>query len=113
MCVSLCVSLFIAGAGVATRSVKSIHFTTTQFYHFLLGIAISSSILAVQNLMSGTGPQWTSSKVYWKIFLASLADYVGSVSCILAFSYDSSGFVALMGYIIVFYGFLVDEFIYQ
>ena len=31
----------------------------------------------------------------------------------IAFSKDSAGFLSIIGYIIVFYGFLVDEFIFD
>jgi drug/metabolite transporter (DMT)-like permease len=40
-------------------------------------------------------------------------DFLGTYSQVTAFSCDSSGFVALLGYIIVVYSFLVDEYIFN
>lgn len=39
-------------------------------------------------------------------------DYVGLNAQNIAFQKDSSGFVAIIGYMIIFYGFLADYFIF-
>ena len=47
------------------------------------------------------------------MFWGSLVDLVGLNSVNLAYQSDSSGFVAIIGYLSVVYSFLVDEFVFN
>lgn len=42
-----------------------------------------------------------------------MLDFISMNSQNIAFQSDSSGFVAVIGYLIVLYGFLADEFIFD
>ena len=47
------------------------------------------------------------------MFWAALVDFVGINATNLAFQSDSSGFIAVIGYMSVVYSFLVDEFYFD
>ena len=50
---------------------------------------------------------------YMWLFLCCCLDFAGVNCQNIAFQSDSSGFVAIIGYIAVFYGFMADEFIFH
>lgn len=63
---------------------------------------------------SSTHFDYTAREYWWYLFLLGCmcCDFVGLNAQNIAFQNDSSGFVAIIGYMIVFYGFLADYFIF-
>lgn len=50
--------------------------------------------------------------IYGLMLIAGIFDWVAYNTIMIAFQKSASGFVALIGYISVFYGFLADVFIF-
>lgn len=57
----------------------------------------------------GSYPWW----IYGLLVISGICDFVAFNCRNIAFQSDSSGFIALIGYIAVFYGFLSDVFIFN
>ena len=111
--VSLLCSLCIAACNVAQRKCKDVYFAVTMFYHFIIGIVMTLVyIIVVKNFAQGVSIVPHTSDTYLKLFLCACADFVGIVSMTIAFSLDNAGFVSIIGYVAIIYGFLVDEFIF-
>ena len=111
--VSLMCSLSIAASNVAQRKCREVYFAVTMFYHFSLGIIFTIVyIVIVFNYAQGAKIVPYTTETYLKLFLCACADFVGIVSMTIAFSLDHAGFVSIIGYVAIFYGFLVDRFFF-
>ncbi len=64
-------------------------------------------------LVTGQGFETHTLQVYGYLFLACVFNFFELNAQNIAFQSDSSGFVAVIGYMIVFYGFFADEFVFQ
>ena len=106
---------FVASTGnILSRKLKNVHFAVTGVYHASLGICTSLAVILGARLT--TGHQLISFhdySVYGAIFLAWAFDFTRWVTEMVAYQSDSSGFVALLGYIVVVYGFIADEVIFD
>jgi drug/metabolite transporter (DMT)-like permease len=111
--VSLMCSLSIAASNVAQRKCREVYFAVTMFYHFSLGIVFTLIyIVIVLNYANGISIVPHSHEMYFKLLICIFADFVGIVSMTIAYSLDNAGFVSIIGYVAIIYGFLVDEFIF-
>ena len=106
-------SWFYAACNVVNRKLKDVHFAIIGFYHPVTGITISFCCLAVSYLFTGVFLEVHSLQTYGYLFLACMFNFVELNSQNIAFQSDSSGFVSVVGYLVVFYGFLADEFVFK
>ena len=53
-----------------------------------------------------------SAAIYFYLFVTCLFDFICLNAHNIAFQSDSSGFISILGYIVILYGFLADEFIF-
>ena len=83
------------------------------FYHSLCGVTLTAIVIVMKRLISGDPFVFYTWDQYKMIFLCCFCDFT-CVGCqVLAFQNDTSGFVALVGYISIVYAFCADYFIFH
>lgn len=106
-------SWFYAACNVVNRKLKDVHFAIIGFYHPITGVTISLGCLVIAYLFTGTFLEVHSLLTYEYLLLACFFNFIELNSQNIAFQSDSSGFVSVVGYLVVFYGFLADEFVFK
>lgn len=92
-------------ASICQRKMQHIYFAVITFWHFAGGsvAGILYYIFIEQQL-----PKLHSIEVYGTLLFISVLDF-GTVNAqTISFQNDKSSFVAILGYMSVFYGFLID-----
>lgn len=102
-----------AGINVTNRRLRDVHFAIIGFYHPILGFAVTSSYMMVRKITTGDGMGTHSGWVYVEVFFACCFDFLQLCSQNIAFQNASSGFVSVLGFISVAYGFIADELIFH
>ena len=102
-----------ASCNVINRKLKDVHFAIVGFYHPITGMIMSLLYIVGSLILTGTVFPTHSWSIYGYLLLTCLCDFISLNSQNIAFQSDSSGFVAVIGYLIVLYGFLADEFIFD
>ena len=105
---------------ILNRALKDSHHAVILFWHAIFGIVLSLSAVFIVAWFT-TAPEETTgislfnydSKVFGLMIIATLFDVVGVTSVTIAYQADSSGFVALISYINIIYGFLADRIIFK
>ena len=97
---------------VFTRKLKNINYTVVMTYHGLTGVSLALIYIVVERLIVGEFRMYTALQ-YLILTAAALTDTVCVNSMTIAYQSDSSGFVSLLGYTIVFYGFLADIVVFN
>lgn len=78
-----------------------------------MGICTYGLYLLIATLVTGEGFGWHPWWIYAWLIFAGFCDFVAFNLRNVAFQSDASGFIALIGYIAVFYGFLADVFVFN
>jgi len=107
------VSWTYAGSNVLSRKLKNVHFSVLCFYHPIVGTTIAVAIMLVNFILTGATPGIYSAEIYGYLGLCCACDFININSTNIAFQNDSSGFIAIIGYMSMVYGFLADEFIFH
>ena len=106
-------SWLYAGCNVINRKLKDVHFAIVGFYHPLSGLIMFGVYYLVMLIWYGKVFEVHDWSVYGGLIIMCVLDFVSLNSQNIAFQSDSSGFVAVIGYLIIFYGFLADQFIFS
>jgi drug/metabolite transporter (DMT)-like permease len=94
------------------RKLKDVHFAIITFYHPIIAAPVIVVYLIIK-VISGAKSGSHSGGIYFALFAACCFDFLQLCSMNIAFQNDSSGFVAILGYISVVYGFIADELIFN
>ena len=100
-----------AGINVVNRKLKDVHYGIITFYHCITAPLVAVYLLG--SLIVGNSAPIHSAGIYLALFAACCFDFLQLCSMNIAFQNDSSGFVAILGYISVVYGFIADELIFN
>lgn len=111
--VAFSVAWFFAGCNVINRKLSEVHFSVIMLYHSLLGTFMALVFIAGDWLVTGNFLILHDWNTYGYLFVCCFLDFFSINATNIAFQSDSSGFVSIIGYIVVFYGFLADEFIFE
>jgi len=106
-------SWLYAGCNVISRKLKDTHFAIVGFYHPVTGLIMFGIYFLVMLVSYGSVFEAHSWSAYGGLIMMCILDFVSLNSQNIAFQSDSSGFVAVIGYLIIFYGFLADQFIFD
>jgi drug/metabolite transporter (DMT)-like permease len=79
------------------------------FFHPFAGLIMALCIVVARGGFYESKPQW----VNWVLFGSCVIDYVGINALIVAFQKDSSGFVAIIGYLSVVYSYGIDRIAFE
>ena len=106
-------SWLYAGCNVINRKLKDVHFAIVGFYHPVSGLIMFGAYFLFLLLTQGSMFESHSWSVYGGLVSMCVLDFISLNSQNIAFQSDSSGFVAVIGYLIIFYGFLADQLIFN
>ena len=99
---------------ILNRALKGVHHAVVMFWHGVLGLTLALTgvfIDAYINPVEGIRIFNYDTKVYMLMLAATLFDSIAVNAVTIAFQSDSSGFVALIGYMNILYAFLADSLI--
>ena len=102
-----------AGINVTNRKLRDVHFAIIGFFHPILGFTVAVSYMTIRITTTGEGLGTHSGWVYIEVFFACCFDFLQLCSQNIAFQNASSGFVSVIGFISVAYGFIADELIFH
>ena len=98
--------------GIYNRKLKSLGPNIVMFYHGVIGTSLGGIILIIEAIIRG-GFRTFDAGTYGILAAGGLIDTL-CVNCLtVAFMNDRSGFVSLMSYMLVFWGFLADILIFK
>lgn len=96
-----------AVCSVFNRKLKEIGYEALMVYHGLIGGSAASLFILIEGAFRG-GFRFYTSEQYIILLVACAFDCAACNSMTIAYQRDSSGFVSLLGYAIILYGFLAD-----
>ena len=102
-----------AVCSVFNRKLKQIDYTALMVYHGLIGGTLASLYILLEGLIKGGEFRFYTLEQYLILFGAATWDTSACYSMTIAYQSDSSGFVSLLGYAIILYGFLSDVIIFN
>jgi drug/metabolite transporter (DMT)-like permease len=103
-----------SACSVCQRRLSELYFIVVTFWHFLFGAVIGILYLLGKYMITGEAAvELHSTHTYMLILLLVLLDFCGVNAQAIAFSSDASAFVSIIGYMIVFYGYLIDQFYFH
>ena len=97
---------------IYNRKLKHLNHNVIMFYHGSLGCLICCIILAIEGIVNGGFRTYEDSNTYIFLLSGGFLDCICVNMLTIAYQKDSSGFVSLMAYTIVVYGFLADILIF-
>ena len=97
---------------VFNRKLKEIGYEALMVYHGLIGGVLASVFILIEGAINGEFRTYTLNQ-YLILFLASTFDCAACNAMTIAYQSDSSGFVSLLGYAIIIYGFLSDIIVFN
>ena len=104
---------------VLNRALKGINSGVIMFWHGILGITLATIAVLTQYFVEDQ-PEGNSFHLFnmsWKLFglmlAATMFDTLTVNAYTIAYQSDSSGFVALISYVVVIYAFLFDILIFD
>ena len=112
-------SWVFAACATLCRALKDISSGIIMFWHGILGITLATIAILVEYFVSdygkGQGMHLFNMGSYALVLLlaATVFDTMGVNCATIAYQSDSSGFVALISYVMVVYGFLSDCLIFN
>jgi len=112
-------SLVYAACCVANRALKTVNPIVVLFWHGFGGLTIAIALVLVEHWFFNDGTRdgirvlGYEREQYGYLIGAMLFDSFGCFGQTVAFQSDSSGFVSLMSYISIVYGFLSDVLIFN
>ena len=98
---------------VSQRKCRDVYYAVVNFYHTALGALAGLLYCFLQWLLTGESIKSHSTEVYYLLALMCFIDFIGVNCMTMAFQAADSTFVAIVGYSIVVYGFLVDLFYFN
>ena len=98
----------LAVTSVFNRKLKTIDYTLVMVYHGFIGVILAILFIVIEGLVKSGQLRFYSLEQYLFLFGAATWDTIGCYSITIAYQSDSSGFVSLLGYAIIVYGFLSD-----
>lgn len=105
-------AMTMAVNSVYNRKLKNIDYFVVMCYHGILGSAFAIVYICIEAVINGEFRIYTFVQ-YLILIAASVMDML-TVNCMtIAFQRDSSGFVSLISYALIFYGFLSDVIIFN
>lgn len=104
-----------AMANISNRRLKQVHYTVIGFYHTLFGIVMLGSYLLYQKMFTDETVfhLFNREGLFYMMFFTSILGVLEYNTRNVAYQVDSSGFIALISYTNVFYGFVADIFIFK
>lgn len=114
VCVIAC-SWCYAGVAVATRKMQKLHFAVVLFYYSVLATVCLFVYLASEALITKNSFRFFhySSEQYAYTFGVCVINAIALTSNTIATQCEKSGFVTMLGYLGVVYGFCGDIFIFN
>lgn len=94
---------------VSQRRLQTVYFAVVTFWHFLTGAIIGLLYLTGQWLLTGVFLPVHDTNTYGLLAILCLTDFSAVNFHAIAFANDSSAFLAILSYLTVFYGFLIDQ----
>ena len=79
----------------------------------VVGLVLMLAFFAVQYLFTGQLLSVHDARTHWFLLLTLSVDFFSLNAMNIAFQSDASGFVSVIGYMIVVYGFMSDIFIFK
>jgi len=113
LCLTFTLAWVAATTNVLNRKMKTVHFSVISFLHACYGLSVSLIIITIEALVNGNGYRIYTGRQYGLMFLTAFIDTFALLSVTIAFQADSTGFVSIIGYMIVVYGFLADLFLFK
>lgn len=96
---------------------KNLHHALVLFWHGVFGLVLALSAVFISSWVTpetaGISLFNYDSNVYGLMLIATLFDTLAVTATTIAFQADSSGFVALISYVNIIYGFLADRIIFK
>ena len=104
-----------AFCAVSSRMLKEIPLPIIVFYHTVGGLLLTGAFIGIECLITGKGSRLTeyTGKQYLICLGAAACDTIALFSDTLAFQKDSSGFVALISYMIIVYAYICDQIFFD
>ena len=99
-------------SAIYNRKLKSLGTSVVMFYHGLIGTTLGGIILIVEAIVKG-GFRTFDGLTYAFLSSGGLIDAICVFSLTIAFMNDRSGFISLMTYMLVFWGFAADMAIFK
>ena len=97
---------------VFNRKLKDLEVSVIMIYYGFGGIVAAITYITAERLIVGEFRIYTATQ-YLILTASAIADVIEINSMTIAYQRDSSGFVSLLGFTVVIYGFLADVFIFQ
>ena len=92
---------------IYNRKLKGLNVNIVMFIHSGVGMLIGTIILIIEALFRG-GFRTFDGNTYGFLIGGSIIDTIANNSITIAFRNDRSGFLGLISYMVVFWGFLAD-----
>ena len=113
LCLAFGLAWVQATTNVLNRKMKTVHFSVISFFHSCYGLTVSLIIITIEALVTGNGYRTYTGRQYGLMVLTGFIDTFALLSVTIAFQADSTGFVSIIGYMIVVFGFLADLFLFK
>ena len=98
---------------IYNRKLKVLDTTIVMVYHSLIGFVVSSLLIFLEGLVKGGEWRFYTFEQYCILIGSTVFDAFACFSVTGAYQSDASGFVSLLGYSIIIYGFLFDVIIFN
>ena len=105
-------AITFAICSVFNRKLKAIDYSALMVYHGLIGGVLAALFILIEAAIVGHFRIYTAWQ-YGVLLAASVWDASACNSMTIAYQSDSSGFVSLLGYAIIVYGFASDVLIFN
>lgn len=89
------------------------YFATVNFYHQLLGTIAGLIYIAIQFCITGESLSVHTPEMYFWLVFICFVDFIGCNAVTIAFQKDQSSFVAIIGFMIVVYGYIADQLMFS
>lgn len=104
-----------AMANISNRKLKQVHYSVIGFYNTLFGSMLYGGVLLILSKRAGTSsiPFAQEAWTYKLVAACTFWEWIGFNLRNISYQKDTSGFMALIGYTTVVYGFAADIFIFK
>ena len=98
---------------VYNRKLKNVDYSIVMCYHGMLGTTLTSLFVCIEAAIRGGEFRFYTPTQYLLMMGVSLFDVIAVNGLTISYQRDSSGFVSLISYSLIFYGFLSDILIFD
>ena len=115
-CIIFVASWVYASNCVLNRGLKTVHHSIVMFWHGMCGLILAALAVFTEAAVKNDEPVrffHFDQQIYLLMIAGVAFDTLGVNSQTIAFQSDSSGFVALLGYISVVYAYISDTLIFH